>query len=207
MICDYYGKQVSIEKIRNISGTDRNGTNLFGLIKVGEYLGLKLTGVQAENTDNLKEINFPCIAHILNKKGFEHFVVLEKVVKDNLYIVDPDLGRYFISLDEFDTFWTKILLLIEKEDDFTTVDDRPSISLLFKNIFINNYKYIMLIFLASLLINIFGFLGTFYFKLLIDDILPSNIIFNLHILSGAILLMYLVQSLITYFRAHLILLV
>lgn len=205
MICDYYGKQVSIEKIRNISGTDRNGTNLFGLIKVGEYLGLKLTGVQAENTDNLKEINFPCIAHILNKKGFEHFVVLEKVVKDNLYIVDPDLGRYFISLDEFDTFWTKILLLIEKEDDFTTVDDRPSISLLFKNIFINNYKYIMLIFLASLLINIFGFLGTFYFKLLIDDILPSNIIFNLHILSGAILLMYLVQSLITYFRAHLIL--
>lgn len=205
MICNYYGKKVSIEKIRKISGTDHNGTNLFGLIKVGEYLGLKITGVQAEKTDNLKEINFPCIAHILNKKGFEHFVVLEKVVKDNVYIVDPDLGRYSISLGEFDTFWTKILLLIEKEDDFSTVDDKPSISLLFKNLFINNYQYIILIFLASLLINIFGFLGTFYFKLLIDDILPSNIIFNLHILSGAILLMYLVHSLITYFRAHLIL--
>ncbi|WP_240610519.1 ABC transporter transmembrane domain-containing protein, partial [Mammaliicoccus stepanovicii] len=56
-----------------------------------------------------------------------------------------------------------------------------------------------------MLINLFGFLGTFYFKLLIDDILPSNIIYNLHILSGAVLLMYITQSFITYFRSHLIL--
>lgn len=205
MICKFYDKNVSLEKLRQVAGTDKNGTNLYGLIEVGKSLGLELTGVQAENTDNLKEINFPCIAHILNKKGFEHFVVLEKVVKNKVYIVDPDLGRYSTSLDDFDTYWTKILLLIEKSHSFNTKDERPSILVLFKSLFLSNYKYINLIFLASLLINLFGFLGTFYFKLLIDDILPSNIVSNLHILSGAILLMYLVQSLITYFRSHLVL--
>ncbi|PNZ71600.1 peptide cleavage/export ABC transporter [Macrococcoides caseolyticum] len=205
MICKFYSKNVSIEKLRKVAGTDNNGTNLFGLVKLGETLGLKLTGVQAESIDNLREINYPCIAHILNKKGFEHFVIIEKLVKDKVYIVDPDLGRYSTSLNQFETYWTKILLLIEKNDDFNISDDRPSISLLFKSLLIHNYKYIFLIFLASLLINVFGFLGTFYFKVLIDDILPSNIIYNLHMLSGAVLLMYFVQSLITYFRAHLIL--
>lgn len=205
MISNYYGKKVSIEKIRKIAGTDRNGTNLFGLIEVGKYLGLEITGVQAENTDNLKEINYPCIAHILNKKGLEHFVIIEKIKNDTIYIVDPDSGKYATSLSEFDTYWTKILLLIDKTEKFNSEDERPSISILFKNLITSNFKYIGLIFLASLLINLLGFLGTFYFKLLIDDILPSNIIYNLHILSGAILLMYLVQSLITYFRSHLIL--
>lgn len=205
MICKFYNKKVSIEKLRKISGTDNNGTNLFGLIELGQYLGLELSGVQAESTKNLYEIHYPCIAHIINKKGSEHFVIIEKVLNDKVYIVDPDIGRYSTSLNQFDTYWTKILLLIEKKDDFTTYDDRPSISTLFRSLITHNSKYIGLIILSSLLINLFGFLGTFYFKLLIDDILPSNIVYNLHILSGSILLMYLVQSLITYFRSHLIL--
>lgn len=205
MICNYHGKKVSIEKLRNIAGTDKNGTNLFGLIELGKYLGFQITGVQAESTDNLKEIKYPCIAHIINKKGFEHFVIIEKINKNKIYIVDPDVGKYSTTLNEFDEYWTKILLLIDKTEYFNTKDERPSISILFKNLFKNNSKYISLIFLSSLLINLFGFLSTFYFKLLIDDILPSNIIYNLHILSGAILLMYFVQSLITYFRSHLIL--
>lgn len=205
MICKFYNKKVSLEKLRKIAGTDKNGTNLFGLIELGQSLGLDLTGVQAESTKNLYEIHHPCIAHIVNNKGLEHFVIIEKVVNDKVYIVDPDIGRYSTSLNQFDTYWTKILLLIEKNDSFSTNDESSPISVLFKNLFFNNYKYIYLIFLSSLLINLFGFLGTFYFKLLIDDILPSNIVYNLHILSVGILLMYLVQSLIIYFRSHLIL--
>ncbi|UXU84303.1 peptidase domain-containing ABC transporter [Mammaliicoccus sciuri] len=205
MICKFYNKNVSVEKLRKAAGTDNNGTNLFGLIELGKSLGLELTGVQAESVNNLYEVHFPCMAHILNNKGFEHFVIIEKVVRDKIYIVDPDIGRYTTSLNRFDTYWTKILLLIDKKEEFNTDDERPSISVLFKSLLINNYKYISLVFLASLLINLFGFLGTFYFKLLIDDILPSNIIYHLHILSGAILLMYLIQSFITYFRSHLIL--
>ncbi|MDT3989283.1 cysteine peptidase family C39 domain-containing protein, partial [Staphylococcus aureus] len=142
MICKFYNKKVSIEKLRKISGTDNNGTNLFGLIELGQYLGLELSGVQAESTKNLYEIHYPCIAHIINKKGSEHFVIIEKVLNDKVYIVDPDIGRYSTSLNQFDTYWTKILLLIEKKDDFTTYDDRPSISTLFRSLITHNSKYI-----------------------------------------------------------------
>ncbi|WP_240610517.1 cysteine peptidase family C39 domain-containing protein, partial [Mammaliicoccus stepanovicii] len=141
MICKFYNKKVSLEKIRKIAGTDKNGTNLFGLIELGKSLGLDLTGVQAESIENLKEIKFPCIAHILNEKGFEHFIIIEKVKSNKIYIVDPDLGKYSTSLNQFESYWTKILLLIEKTENFNTNNDNPSVSILFKNLLINNYKY------------------------------------------------------------------
>ena len=44
MISQYYGKRVSIPKLRELAKTDKLGTNLYGLIKAGEKIGIQLTG-------------------------------------------------------------------------------------------------------------------------------------------------------------------
>nr|WP_238615236.1 cysteine peptidase family C39 domain-containing protein [Staphylococcus felis] len=37
----------------------------------------------------------------MNKKGLDHFVIVEKVKRNNLYIFDPDKGKYHLSETEF----------------------------------------------------------------------------------------------------------
>ncbi|MDQ7193975.1 cysteine peptidase family C39 domain-containing protein, partial [Staphylococcus felis] len=84
MICKYYKKKVSISKIRILAGTDLYGTNLLGMMKAGEKLGLKLEAYEVENLDQLHKVNAPFIAHILNDEGFEHFVVIKKITNKYL---------------------------------------------------------------------------------------------------------------------------
>lgn len=205
MICQFYGKMVSLEKLRYYAGTDNQGTSLWGLVKLGDKLGLEMTGVEAEHIENLSEVEFPCIAHIVNERGFEHFVIIEKVSEKHIHIIDPDKGRFKDTKDNFASYWTKILLLVKKRSDFNIQNEKASISRLLINVFKVNHSFMWIILAASILINLFGFAGTFYFKILVDSIIPSNIIQNLHILSLAILVMYIVQSVITYFRYQLIL--
>lgn len=54
--------------------------------------------------------------------------------------------------------------------------------------------------MLSLFINILGIIGAFYFKYLVDTIIPSQIIQNLHILSIAVLFIYLINALVSLIR-------
>ncbi len=43
-VCKQYGLKVPISKIREVAGTDKQGTNLYGLIKAAEQLGFTAKG-------------------------------------------------------------------------------------------------------------------------------------------------------------------
>ena len=46
---------VSIPRLRDYAKTDKLGTNLYGLIKAGEHIGIKLTGVKVDSVKELKK--------------------------------------------------------------------------------------------------------------------------------------------------------
>ena len=56
-----------------------------------------------------------------------------------------------------------------------------------------------------MLLTIFGILGSFYFKVLMDDILPAGLLKTLHILSLGIILLNLFKVLLSAVRSHLLL--
>ena len=66
-------------------------------------------------------------------------------------------------------------------------------------------RLIVNIFVASMLLTIFGILGSFYFKVLMDDILPAGLLKTLHILSLGIILLNLFKVLLSAVRSHLLL--
>ena len=45
--------------------------------------------MQANSIDDLKESQFPIMAHIINQQGYNHYIIIEKIEEDILYIVDP----------------------------------------------------------------------------------------------------------------------
>lgn len=205
MISQFYGKRVSIPRLREYAKTDRLGTNLYGLIQAGKRIGINLTGVQANTFNDLKEVQLPIMAHIINQQGYDHYIIIEKIKGDVLYIVDPAKGKYKLSNYEFSKLWTKIAVLVNKADNFTKENKSPSYLNVFIDIFKSNYRKLLLITFISLLINLVGITGALYFKILTDNIIPSNLLNNLHIVSFGILILYIINALINFFRYQLVL--
>ncbi|MBE9430344.1 peptidase domain-containing ABC transporter [Staphylococcus warneri] len=205
MLSKYWGKNVSIAKIREYTKTDLYGTNVLGMIQGGKKIGLDIEGFKAESFDDLYKISTPFIIHVVKDNQLEHFVIIEKIKKDKVYIIDPAYGRSVQSQEELLKSWSKVVLTVEKNKEFNTVDNSPSFYKFFKEMLFSNKKYIMIIFLCSIFISIISIIGSFYFKFLVDDIIPTNIIGKLNNLSLGILVLYICYLILSYIRYQLIL--
>lgn len=100
IIGKHYGKSFSLSKLRELSETNRNGSNLLSLSSAAEALGLRSFGVKLK-VEDLKQATLPCILHWSAK----HFVVLYKIKKDSYYVSDPGHGLLNYSKKEFVSSW------------------------------------------------------------------------------------------------------
>ncbi|WP_187790811.1 cysteine peptidase family C39 domain-containing protein, partial [Salmonella sp. S060_01291] len=132
MLSKYWGKNVSIAKIREYTKTDLYGTNVLGMIQGGKKIGLDIEGFKAESFDDLYKISTPFIIHVVKDNQLEHFVIIEKIKKDKVYIIDPAYGRSVQSQEELLKSWSKVVLTVEKNKEFNTVDNSPSFYKFFK---------------------------------------------------------------------------
>ncbi|WP_055442927.1 peptidase domain-containing ABC transporter [Lacinutrix himadriensis] len=100
IIAKHYGKTLSVNQLRNISETTREGSSLLNLSDASETIGFRSLGVKL-TLEELKKAPLPCILH-WNK---DHYVVLYKIKKNTLYISDPGHGLINYTKEEFLKFW------------------------------------------------------------------------------------------------------
>ncbi|WCT14354.1 peptidase domain-containing ABC transporter [Mucilaginibacter jinjuensis] len=102
IILKYYGKNCSLEYLKNICPVTRSGISLGDILNAARILGFSATPVKV-TTDSLKKnLHLPCILHWRS----DHFVVLYKISKsDYYYISDPGFGRLKLSTAEFESLW------------------------------------------------------------------------------------------------------
>ena len=77
-VLHYYGKDVSIRKIREVAGTDKIGTSGLGIIKASEKFGLSCKGIMVNEKEKIVSFPMPAILH-LKWEGHEHYVVIYKI--------------------------------------------------------------------------------------------------------------------------------
>ncbi|MGN7867206.1 peptidase domain-containing ABC transporter [Chryseobacterium sp.] len=173
IVSKHYGKSISLQQIRNLSETTREGSSLLGLSDAAENLGFRSMGVQIDFNTLAEEVPFPCIAH-WNKN---HFVVVYKIDKNNkVYISDPSYGLITYTRDEFIKFWIGenanenteegIVLILETtpsffQTEFDSEESKASFTFLSKYLF--KYKTLVIqlavgLLAGSLLSLIFPFL-------------------------------------------------
>ena len=75
-IAKQYNSNFSIAKLRQILETDRNETNLAGMIKGLDYLGFNSKAVKVKDKKIDNSVSFPIIAHIQTINNFLHYVVV-----------------------------------------------------------------------------------------------------------------------------------
>lgn len=100
IIFKFYGRAVSIHKIRKLCYTTKDGVNLLGISEAAEKSGFRTYGVRL-NLDQLKEIELPCILHW----NQNHFVVLYRITNKKYYLSDPGAGLISYDEKEFAANW------------------------------------------------------------------------------------------------------
>ncbi|MED3313951.1 peptidase domain-containing ABC transporter [Bacillus thuringiensis] len=204
-VSKHYGLHIPISKIREYAGTDRNGTNVYGLIQAAEKLGFSAKGVRG-NVESLKEIPLPAIAHvIIDGKLLHYVVILEITKKGKIIVADPGEGIIKYDIKEFNEIWTGVLVLLIPNESFQSRDEEKNTFGRFMFLLKNQQSLLIPVFLSSILITIFGVLGAFYFKIVIDNIVTENLKHTLTYLSIGIIALYIFKVLLELFRSHLIL--
>lgn len=204
-ISKQYGFKISITKIREVAGTDKQGTNAYGVIKAAEQLGFTAKAVRGNQEAFFSEFPLPAIAHVVVNGSLLHYVVIHKITKDQVIVADPGKGIVKYTPEEFFKDWTGVLILLVPSAQFKKGDETKGIFSRFFGLLIPQKKLIINIFLASLIYTILGILGSFYFKFMMDDILPNNLMKTLHIVSVGIILLNVFKILLNAFRSHLLL--
>lgn len=88
---------------------------------------------------------------------------------------------------------------------FQTGDETKGLFQRFIHLLLPQKKLIIHIFIASLIYTILGILAAFYFKVLVDDILPDSLMKTLTTLSIGIIVLNIFKVILNAFRTHLLL--
>lgn len=204
-ICKTYGLKYPISKIREVAGTDKEGTSAFGVIKASEKLGFAAKGVKASNPEDIfGEIPLPAIAHVVIENTMLHYVVIHKVSEKEIIVADPAKGIVKYSPSEFFNIWTGILLIMTPTTQFKKGNEVKGVFTRFFDLLKPQKGLLINIFLASILITAFGIIGSFYFKFLLDDIVPNGLKDSLTTFSIAFVILAIFKVITNTFRTQLL---
>ncbi|MDC1107015.1 peptidase domain-containing ABC transporter [Prolixibacteraceae bacterium] len=103
MICSWYGRQYSLDKLRENAFIGKEGVSLLGISKAAEKIGFKSVGGRFSLDTLVEKVPLPCILHW----NQNHFVVLHKInrKKNIFHIADPAKGFLQYDEDQFVESW------------------------------------------------------------------------------------------------------
>ena len=114
MVLAYYGKWVPLEQARSDCGVSRDGSNAKNILTAARNYGLEAAGYKLEPDELFSEGQFPCIVHW----EFNHFVVVDGINGNKVYINDPARGNLTVTKERFDDAFTGIAILFEPTEQF-----------------------------------------------------------------------------------------
>ena len=204
-ISKQYGLNLSISKIREVAGTDKQGTNAYGMIKAAEQLGFSAKGVKGDKEAFFTEFPLPAIAHVVVDGSLLHYVVIHKITKKQIIIADPGKGIVKYTPEEFFKIWTGVLILLVPTSKFQKGNENKGVLSRFFGLMFPQKRLLLNIFISSLIITVFGILTSFYFRFIMDDIVPNSLRKTLITLSIGVIVLYIFKAVLEAFRNHLML--
>ncbi len=127
MISTYYGKNYSIQFLRENAHISRLGVSLLGISDAAEKIGMHTLAAKVSFDMLKKDAPLPCIVHW----NQNHFVVVYKIKKGKVFVSDPAIGHVKYTEKQFCKSWygadysvdiEGVLLLLKPTPDFYKPD-------------------------------------------------------------------------------------
>ncbi len=195
----YFGSQVRLPDVRDQFGAGRDGVTAQSLLDVAKRHGLLGRAVRMELED-LKLLPQGTILHW----EMSHFVVLDRVRRDGIDIMDPARGRRHVGAKELDDAFTGIALLFETTQRFAPVKgDRSRVLQYVKELLLHS-GLIGRIMITSLLIQVFALGLPVLTGLIVDRVVPHGDTDLLRVAIGGVAMITVFSLLSNLLRSYLL---
>lgn len=179
MVAKFYGKNYSLQNLRDRCHITREGVSLLGISDAAESIGFRTTGVKVTWRQMVEEMPLPCIVH-WNQR---HFVVVYDVVKKHgvykVMVADPASGLLEYTEEDFRGLWLEserktegIALILEPTPKFYEEDgddERRHYGFAYVLKYLRPYRtYIIQILLAMLTASVISLLMPFITQSVVD---------------------------------------
>src|SRR5438105_5017472 len=138
MICRYFGRKVSLARIRQLCHTATDGTSLKALSRAATELGLAARALKI-SLRNLSLMPLPAIVHWEGNHWIVHYDVDEQFVR----VADPAVGLRKFPRSEFEAKWTGYAALFDYTIAFEQApESKPTLAWILP--FLGRFKVILL---------------------------------------------------------------
>lgn len=166
IVLAYYKSYIPLEELRIECGVSRDGSKASNLLKAARKYGMEAKGYR-KNPEDLKTMQWPLIIHW----NFNHFLVLEGIHKDRVYLNDPAAGPREISYEEFDQSFTGVVIVAKPGEEYERRGKPPSIIASLSSRIKGSEAALSFAVLAGLLLVIPGLVIPVFSKIFIDHVL------------------------------------
>ncbi len=170
MVLAYYRKWIPLEQVRLDCGVSRDGSNMKNVYLAAKNYGLEAHGYRME-VENIKTSGtFPCIVHW----NFNHFVVLNGFRGGKAVLNDPARGTVTVSMEEFDTSFTGLVLTFAPGENFQPSGKRKSTLEFARKRLKGAGPAVAFVVLTSVITYLFGVINPVMTRIFVDRLLTGQ---------------------------------
>lgn len=210
MIAKFYGKNLSREFLREISGITKIGVTLGGIADAAENIGMRTLGMRVSLETLIKDVPLPCIVPWEQN----HFIVVYKTSKNKIYVADPAKKILSYKINDFVSKWTDLndqsgfVLVLEPRSEFYLIKEEKLKykGLTFLVSYLKPYKKIIYQLLIGLVLGtVIQFTLPFLIQSIVDVGVKTENIHFIYLILIAQLILFLSQTTLQIFRDWLVL--
>ncbi|QLE54876.1 peptidase domain-containing ABC transporter [Nostoc sp. TCL26-01] len=199
MVSRYWGKRLSVNRLRDLTNVSRSGASLKGVTAAAETIGFTTRPVKA-SLDRLAQQTLPAIAHWEGK----HYVVVFEINKKQVIIGDPAIGQRNLSIAEFKAGWTGYALLLQPTNQLKETEETSTSFWQLFDLVKPHTRVLLEVFFASVLIQIFGLITPLFTQLLLDRVIVQGSTLTLNAVGLGLVIFGLFRVIINGLRQYLL---
>lgn len=203
-VAAHYGLHLPVTHIREVCGTDQQGSSLKGLLDAARHFGFEAGAFKSpeRNPDDLMESPRPLIVHLRRTNGWLHFVVLEDQRGPRFKIWDPADGkRHRMSRDKLQQTWTGYVLVLAPGKGFTPGDHAVPLRGRIMALLRMHHREWVPALMGSLAYALAGLCTSLFLKIILDQVLPTQEFPRLFLIGSIMLVLVILSWITAYFRS------
>jgi ATP-binding cassette, subfamily B, bacterial len=200
MTLAYHGRHVGLDELRDATGVGRGGADARGIVEAARAYGLSARGVKAD----VHELGHLPRGSILHWQ-FRHFVVLDRVARRGIHVLDPVAGRAYIPRELFGRAYTGVAIALEPGPDWEAGGRRAKANLRYLRPMLREARLVRFVLATSILLRLFALALPLFTAALVNRILPGGESHLLLVLTAGMLAIAAYYLFAAFLRARLLL--
>ena len=184
----WFRLNLPVARIRQLANTDKQGTNMLGMLEAAEKLGFTAKGIRG-SYQCLFDIPKPSIIHVIVDGSYHHYKVLYGINKKSVKLMDPLDGKlHSLHHDVFKQEWTGVALILVPSPDFKPMKKCWSPGRRFIALMWPHKTIILQSLFGAVVYSMLGLATSVYVQKIVDHVLVDG---NINLLNIMSLLMFI----------------